>query len=329
MWTINPKGMIMEENEIILEKYTRKGWIKSAFLGFFIGLAVIVPGISGSTIAILFKLYDKLIYAISNLFKKFKICLIFLIPIIIGLIIGFILGFFTIKELLNIIPFAIVCLFSGLMIGSAPSVFNEIKGSKVNYKRILLLIIGIIIPILISVLSTLFIKDNTSTFETILPYEYPLMIILGFVVSITQLVPGLSATSFLMSVGYFNKIMSSVSITAISNNPLIIVILLCLVIGFVIGLFVISKLINFLFKKMRTSVFYMISGFVVGSIVSMFYNPDIYQTYLSWANGSSYVLDVSLGIPFLIIGIAISLAFVIYEFKKACKTGIKNENQEF
>ena len=202
------------------------------------------------------------------------------------------------------------------MIGSAPSVFNEIKGSKVNYKRILLLIIGIIIPILISVLSTLFIKDNTSTFDTILPYEYPLMIVLGFVVSITQLVPGLSATSFLMSVGYFNKIMSSVSITAISNNPLIIVVLLCLVIGFVIGLFVISKLINFLFKKMRTSVFYMISGFVVGSIVSMFYNPDIYVTYKSWMSGESYALDLTLGIIFFIVGIILAFLFYIYEKKK-------------
>ena len=83
----------MSDENIVIEKYDRKGFIKSSLLGFFIGLAIIVPGISGSTIAILFKLYDKIIYAISNIFKKFKICFIFLLPIIIGLLIGVLLGF--------------------------------------------------------------------------------------------------------------------------------------------------------------------------------------------------------------------------------------------
>ena len=48
-----------DSNEVVLEKYNLKSWFKSSVLGFFIGLAIIVPGISGSTIAILFKLYNK------------------------------------------------------------------------------------------------------------------------------------------------------------------------------------------------------------------------------------------------------------------------------
>ena len=51
--------MAQESMEIALIKYNRKTWCKSALLGFFIGLAVIVPGISGSTVAIIFKLYDQ------------------------------------------------------------------------------------------------------------------------------------------------------------------------------------------------------------------------------------------------------------------------------
>ena len=51
-----------------LIRYNRKTWSKSALLGFFIGLAVIVPGISGSPVAIIFKLYDEFLYAVSNLF---------------------------------------------------------------------------------------------------------------------------------------------------------------------------------------------------------------------------------------------------------------------
>ena len=74
----------MEEarKEITLPKYDKKSWCKSGFLGFFIGLAVIVPGISGSTVAIIFKLYDQFIYAVGNLLKKFKACFAFLLPIV-------------------------------------------------------------------------------------------------------------------------------------------------------------------------------------------------------------------------------------------------------
>ena len=56
-----------------LEYQDSKEILNSTILGFFIGLAVIVPGISGSTMAIIFKLYDKLLYAIGNILKKFKL----------------------------------------------------------------------------------------------------------------------------------------------------------------------------------------------------------------------------------------------------------------
>ena len=77
----------------------------SIFVGFSIGLSVIVPGISGSSIAIIMKVYDKLIYAFSNIFKRFKICIIFLLPIALGIIIGFALGFILVKILLEAFPF--------------------------------------------------------------------------------------------------------------------------------------------------------------------------------------------------------------------------------
>ena len=86
-----------DSKEVVLEKYDLKSWFKSSVLGFFIGLAIIVPGISGSTIAILFKLYNKLIYALGNILKKFASCFLFLLPIIIGGLVGIVLGFFTIK----------------------------------------------------------------------------------------------------------------------------------------------------------------------------------------------------------------------------------------
>jgi putative membrane protein len=130
--------MAQESMEIALIKYNKKTWSKSALLGFFIGLAVIVPGISGSTVAIIFKLYDQFLYAIGNLFKKFKQCFAFLLPIGIGMVAGVVLGFFTVQQLLDILPFAIVCLFAGLMSGAFPAVKDELKEAKWTAKRTIL-----------------------------------------------------------------------------------------------------------------------------------------------------------------------------------------------
>ena len=311
---------IKEENvkeEVVIEKYNVKSWFKSSFLGFFIGLAVIVPGISGSTFAIIFKLYDKMIYAMSNIFKKFVTCFLFLLPIMVGLLIGVLVGFVSVKQLLVYIPFALVCLFAGFMIGSTPGVTDEVKDSKVNPLRITLLIIGVLIPVLISVLSTTFQVKGAENFGTEIPvWEYFVCLALGFVVAITQLVPGLSATAFLMSVGYFQKIINSVSLTYIKSTPMVLLIFTCLVIGFVVGLLVVSKVISIIFAKARTSAFYMIIGFVIGSIFVMFYNPDILEVYKGFAEGNGVALNVGLGVPFLAIGIICSYLFVRYERKQ-------------
>ena len=58
-----------------------KDFFKNAGLGAGIGVAMIIPGVSGGTIAVLFKIYDKLIGAISDLRRDFKNSYLFLLPI--------------------------------------------------------------------------------------------------------------------------------------------------------------------------------------------------------------------------------------------------------
>ena len=136
-----------------LIKYNKKTWCKSGILGFIIGLAVIIPGISGSTVAIIFKLYDQFLYAIGNLFKKFKKCVVFLLPIALGAVLGFAVGFLGVQKLLEINTFAVVCLFAGLMCGAFPAVKDEVKGAKITPKRVALFAIGLCIPIALGCVS--------------------------------------------------------------------------------------------------------------------------------------------------------------------------------
>lgn len=322
-----------EKEEITLEKHTTRSWFKSSLLGFFIGLAVIVPGISGSTVAIIFKLYDKLLYAVSKIFKKFAICFMFLLPIIIGGIVGFALGFIGIQQLLAIAPFAVIGLFAGLMIGAFPAVKDEVKGSEKNPLRITLLILGVLIPIALGVCSALFQKSSGGTadskFATIEWWEYLLFIVIGYLVAITQVVPGLSATALLMALGYFSPLMDSFHMTYWKGNPAIFGIYVALGIGFLLGLYSFSKFLTYLFKKARTTTYYMIVGLSLGSVISMFFNPDTYEIYQKWSRGEGNMkIDLPIGMVLFAIGMVLAYLFVLYERKKQVQENQKIEAEK-
>lgn len=306
--------------EIVIEKYTTKSWLNSAISGFLIGLGVILPGISGSTIAILFKIYDKMLYAISKIFKKFKTSIIYLLPIIVGAIIGFVLGFFVVQSVIEAYTFIVVCIFGGLMLGASPEIFLEIKDDikKPKWYQIALLVIGFAFPI---VLAATFANvkeiDNTEMLTTFPFYSYIVAFFLGVVVSLTQIVPGLSATVLLMSLGFFKPIMEALHVSVIMDEPRWIAFILLLVLGFLVGFFLLSKVMSFFFKKYRLSMYFLITGLTFGSIVSVFYNSDVKEVYDNWSIGKgNMALDLGIGIPLFVIFTIIAFMLVMYQKKK-------------
>lgn len=304
-----------ETDAAALLKYKdKKEVFKGGVLGAFIGIAVIVPGVSGSVVAMILGLYEKLLYALGNFIKKFKYCIIFLLPVLIGAIIGFVGGFFGVKALINLFPFAIVALFAGLMLGAYPAVGKEIKGQKLTPVRCVLFAVGFILPIAFGVAATL-LSPGQMDLSGLKFYHYILFVLLGYVMSVTQLVPGLSATALLMMCGCYTPIMNSVSLTYWQDNPMVILVYVCLAVGFVLGLFTVSKGINKLFEKLRTPTYFTLCGLSLGSIVSMFFNPEIYETYTVWGESGVNVAELIVGIALFIIGAALAFVFVRYEKK--------------
>lgn len=288
----------------------------SIFVGFSIGLSVIVPGISGSSIAIIMKVYDKLIYAFSNIFKRFKICIIFLLPIALGIIIGFALGFILVKILLEAFPFITICFFVGLMIGTYPILFKEIKGEKPKTKKSLLFALGTIIPIAITVISM---QINTSnSLAEINLYHYILFLFIGILISLTQIIPGLSATVLLMMFGYYTALINGIGRELFSNVKLIFV-YVSLVIGFIIGILLFSKIINKMLTSYRKPFFFMICGLSIGSIAAVFLGNECIEIYKTWIM-PSIAIDIGLGIVALIVGFVITFLLYIFDKKRENKT---------
>ena len=310
-----------------IQKHTLKQWILALILGVFIGLAVIVPGVSGSTIAIIFGLYVGMLYAFGNIFNDFRRCFMFLLPIGIGVVVGFLAGFIVIQKVFGIYLFQIICLFVGLMAGAVPALTNELKGAKASTLRVILMIVGIIIPIAIGVISIMLTGDaeSSATFTSFPIWRYVLYLPLGFIVSITQIVPGLSATAILMAVGQFGPILNSLHRDYIFENPEVLGLYAALGIGFVAGIVLISRIFSAILKKHKFTAFFMIVGLSFGSIASMFINTDVYELYISWGVAEKFpTATVIVGAVLLVLGFVGSFALTRYELSRQNRSTDEN-----
>ena len=291
---------------------------KGGILGAFIGLAVIVPGVSGSAVAIIFRLYEKLLYALGGIFRRFKESARFLLPIALGGIVGLAAGFFGVRFLLNLLPFAIVALFAGLMLGAFPAVTDEIKGEKPTPLRIVLFLLGLLFPIGLSALSVFGTPDMLSL-ENLSWYHYILFLLVGYAIAVTQLVPGLSATALLMTFGCFTPLMNSVSLTYWQGNPMVLLVYACLAVGVGLGHLTFSTGLSPPLEKKRAPAFYTIAGLSLGSIVTMFFNPEIVEVYESWTIGAAMWRELGIGMALFGIGIIAATYFVRYERNRVMK----------
>ena len=306
-----------------LTRHTPKSFLLALILGVFIGLAVIVPGVSGSTVAIIFGMYGAMLYAIGNIFNDFKRCLLYLIPIGLGVIVGFLGGFLVIQNIFGRYMFVVVCLFAGLMVGATPALTAEISkkargAERVTLPRTLLLALGVLIPLGVGAVSIMLgAESGGESFSAFPAHLFILYIPLGAIVSATQIIPGLSATAVLMACGQFKPILNSLHLDYILENPAVLGLYLCLGGGFLVGLVLISRLFSAILEKHRVTAFFLVVGLSLGSILSMFLNPDMWEIYCAWAGGKDPTTELLVGIPLALVGFAASFALTRYELRRA------------
>ena len=207
-------------------------------------------------------------------------------------------------------------LFAGLMLGAFPSVTDQVKGERITPVRVLLFIAGLAIPVAMTLVS-LFLTEGARSLEGLTVWHFLLFALLGALVALTQIVPGLSATALLMMFGYFTPLMESVSLSYWQSNPLVFLVYVCFGVGFLAGLFLLSKVMAALMKGLRAPTFFTVAGLSLGSIATMFFNPEITAVYSSWAAGASMLPDLIPGIVLFIVGVIVSYMFVRFERKKA------------
>ena len=235
--------------------------------GIIIGVAMIIPGVSGGTLAVLLGIYDTLINSINNLFKDFKKSFLTLLPILLGAAVGFVILIVPLSYGLEHCPLVVISLFAGLIIGGIPQLYKKVQGKE----NPLGVVLGLFSIALIICLCFIVTNINISFSKLTLPIILYL-ILGGFLSACALVVPGISGSMILMILGLYSPILLVLSdilhFQNVFNNALI---LLPLISGLVIGFFSISKLMGYLLKKHETNTFFSIIGFVIGSIFTIYF----------------------------------------------------------
>ena len=304
-----------------------KEWFKLFLSGAAIGVGSAIPGVSGGTIAVILRVYEKIVHAVSHIFKEFKRSIIILVPIILGLVVGIIPTIILMDKALEGFVFGVICIFAGFIIGSFPRITSEVKGEKIKKLNIIILVLSALLAIGLGV-GSVFAKGSVIGYFYQTPvWFYFVLIPVGLLASCALVVPGISGGMILILLGFYKPLIMTTTDVAKeclhgnwSHFGNQIAILGCFFIGILIGFFIVSKTMNYLLRKYRVNTFYGIIGFVLGSIFALFFNFEIYEYYQKWSLGINGYLkkeyEIIIGVILLVVFAVLSYLLVRYENKK-------------
>lgn len=274
---------------------------KDILRGIVIGIANAIPGVSGGTMMVSMGIYDKLIYSVTHLFQQPVKSIKTLLPYFVGMAIGIVGLAFAIVAMFEHIPFQTCMLFIGLILGGVPILTGHLKGSKlgVSHGLVFLVFFGSII------LLQIFGGHGADAALTLTPVSLLKLVVVGVIAAATMVIPGVSGSMMLMTMGYYYPVIGSVKnlITALVAFDIPQMVHICLVlipfgIGVVVGIFAVAKLIEMLMEKYEALTYSGIMGLVVAS-------PVVILMSVSLAGMT--VIDGVTGVITFIIGTVIAL----------------------
>lgn len=274
---------------------------KDILRGVVIGIANAIPGVSGGTMMVSMGIYDKLIYSVTHLFKQPVKSIKTLLPYFIGMAIGIVGLAFAIVAMFEHIPFQTCMLFIGLILGGVPILTGHLKGVKFNLSHAVVFLIFFGSIILLQVFG----GHGADVALTVTPVSLLKLVLVGIVAAATMVIPGVSGSMMLMTMGYYYPVIGSVKdlITALVafDVPKIIHICMLLIpfgIGVVVGIFAVAKLIEMLMDKYEALTYCGIMGLVVASPVVILMSVPL--------TGMT-VVTVLAGVVTFVIGVVIAL----------------------
>ena len=263
-------------------------YISLFFKGIIVGVANVIPGVSGGTIAVVLHIFDRLIEAINHFTADIKKHLKFLLPLLAGAGVGVLAFSVLIDYCLEHFSLPTCGFFAGLVAGSIPLIYKMAKSKqpkdKKQYGYFIYTIIAFALVIFMSTL-----KTGEGSAVVVGDVSAGLMaqaFLGGAIAAAAMIVPGISGSFMLVLLGLYNVVIGYVALVkdfllTFDMTILVSIIKFCapLGIGMIAGAIIISKLIEFLMNRYHTETYYVILGLILGSLIGIFLDPIAFGSY--------------------------------------------------
>ena len=247
--------------------------------GIVIGMAVMIPGVSGGSMIMSMGLYPSLIALIGGSNEERKKTLPVLIPVVIGLLCGVVAFSYILKLALASYPLQTAMVFIGLILGGIPMLFSHVRGTKLNGFHVLAFLVAAAVMVAMLIFSA---RANLDLSLKPSVWHFVLTIVLGFLSSSTMIIPGVSGSALMLILGYYYEITGRVkalsegirtlSWPAIGENLLV---FLPYLIGAALGIFLTSKGIKKLLDRHPVTTYWALLGLMVTSPVAVLAKVEV------------------------------------------------------
>ena len=247
--------------------------------GALIGVANIIPGVSGGTMMVSMGVYEKIIGVVNNLFKDIKKSIMTLLPLGVGMVLGIGVFSFIIPWCLEVYPFPTSFCFIGLILGGVPSILKPAKeslikeGKSISAPHIIVFLLFFALAVGMAAMNEA--QTFSANFELSIGFMITIVLV-GVVSAATMVVPGVSGSLVLMILGFYAGIMESISgfissVFSFDWNAILyyVGILAPFGVGFIVGIFAVAKLIEWLFEKFPSITYGGILGLIVASPIAI------------------------------------------------------------
>ena len=269
-----------------------KNLINQLLRGVVIGVANIIPGVSGGTMMVSMGVYDTLIHCITHLFKEFKKSIKTLLPYAVGMLVGIVALASVIDWGLENYPLPTNTLFIGLILGGLGPLLKKVERKKINTAAVIAFIALFALIIWLGIQR----KDAIQNAESIEmnALQMLVMVFIGMVASATMIIPGVSGSLVLMLLGYYKPVVNALSTLkdglfsmnfSIMGQP--VMMLLPFLLGIVLGIFGVAKLIEWLTVHYPTPTYCGVLGLVLASPISL-----LIQTNMSGVTALTVIISV-------------------------------------
>ena len=241
--------------------------------GFIMGIANIIPGVSGGTLALTLGIYEDFIGAISHFFRNIKKHVNFLLPIFVGILLSVITMSNVISTCFDQYPIPTTLFFMGLVIGGIPMLLKRGKNTK-EKKQVSSYVIALITFSIVMVMAfseQIFGSGlGNVSFSNMAVFDYVILFFVGLIAAATMVIPGVSGSLVLMLLGYYLPIIGVLKeLTKFENLGPNLLVAFVFGVGVLVGIVAISKVIEYLLEKFEAKTFFGVIGFILASIIAI------------------------------------------------------------